>query len=305
MMILSIVILSYNTKRLTIRCIESISGQYKKQLENGEFEILVVDNASSDGSIESIKSSESIKGIKRFQLIENRENYGFSKGNNIGAKHAKGRYIFFLNSDTTIENGGLAGMVGFLDTHKNVGVLGGRLVNVDGTNQVSAGSFYTIPKVIAMLLGGKRLGFLRFNPKQLQMVDWVVGASMMVRKDLFEKFGGFDEQFFMYVEDMELCFRAKKMGFLTYFYPEILICHRELGSSNRAFAIIHIYKGLLHFYKKHTDYIQYTLVKLLLAAKALIAIAVGILTRNAYLRSTYRKALSLTLGGELRTYSSR
>ena len=116
---------------------------------------------------------------------------------------------------------------------------------------------------------------------------------MMIRKGLFEKLGGFDEHFFMYMEDMELCFRAKKRGFATYFFPKTVVVHNELGSGNRTFAVLSIYKGLLYFYKKHKTFIQYILVKLLLKAKAAFAFVVGLCTQNTYLIATYRKALSL------------
>lgn len=299
---LSIIILSYNTKELTKACIQSILRVYKKELESQLFEIFLVDNASSDNTVATINHQQPARpagrstiNIKYLKVIQNKKNYGFSMGNNIAAKHAKGEYLLFLNSDAAILDHGLVGMVAFLDMHKDAGILGGRLTNVDGTNQASTGSFYTLPNVFLMLFGGGRFGLLRFSPKAKTRVDWVSGGSMMVRRDVFEKLEGFDEHFFMYVEDMEFCYRAKKEGFATYFYPDISIIHKELGSSNRTFAILNIYKGLLYFYKKHTNYIQYSLVKLLLVVKACVVIVIGVFTSNNYLTSTYRKALSLSL----------
>lgn len=288
---LSIIILSYNTKELIKACIESIGKQYKKELENGEFEIIVVDNASTD-AVESVISNLK-KQISNLTLVRNKENFGFSKGNNIGATYAKGEYLFFLNSDTSLKDKGLLGMMMFLDTNREIGILGARLTHTDGTPQASAGVFYNLFQVFLMLIGGERMGLLRNSPKEVAKVDWVSGAAMMVKKQVFEKLGGFDEAFFMYVEDMELCFRAKKQGVLTYFYPNATVVHKELGSSNRSFAVVSIYKGLLYFYKKHTSYIEYLLVKLLLLAKASIAIAIGVCTNNTYLVSTYKKAIAL------------
>lgn len=293
MVVLSIIILTYNTKNLTIACIESIIRQYKEALEIGEFEVIVVDNGSSDGTVESIKKQ--VLSIMNLRIIENKENYGFSKGNNIGARKARGMYLFFLNSDTMVGDEGLVAMVTFLEKNKHVGILGARLRNSDGTNQASAGKFYNLINVLFMLLGSERLGLLRFSPKIVQSVDWVSGAAMMVRKSLFDKLVGFDERFFMYIEDMELCFRAEKLGYLTYFYPHVTIVHREFGSSNRTFAIVNIYQGLLYFYKKHMSSTEYTIAKLLLMAKACVAIVIGICTNNSYLTSTYRKALSLSI----------
>lgn len=114
---------------------------------------------------------------------------------------------------------------------------------------------------------------------------------MMIRQELFGKLKGFDEHFFMYMEDMEICFRAKKLGFSTYFYPDVNVLHKELGSSNRTFAVVNIYKGLLFFYKKHKSLLEYQIVKRLLFFKAIAAILIGFISRNNYLTVTYRKAL--------------
>ena len=285
---LSIIILSYNTKILTKKCIESLVKQYKGQLASGEFEIILVDNASTDGTIEAIQSASWRTKLK---IIYNQENVGFSRGNNIGAKVAKGKYVLFLNSDTELQNNGLLGMTAYLDDHEKIGVLGGKLCNADGSSQPSAGKFYTLPNVFFMLFGAERLGLLRVSPNSIRKVDWVSGASFMIRKNLFERLKGFDEYFFMYIEDMELCFRVKKLTYDVYFYPEVKIVHKELGSGNRAFAILQIYKGLLHFYKKHKSYWQYILVRTLLIIKAVVTICVGIFTGNTYLTNTYRKAL--------------
>lgn len=295
---LSIIVLSFNTKDLTVSCVASIIRQYKTQLENGEFEIIVVDNASTDATTSEIrnKTIQLLSGrefeARNIKVIENKENYGFAKGNNIGTKHASGQYVFFLNSDTQMLDRGLISMIDFFDRHKNIGIIGAKFANSDGSAQASTGIFYNLPALVLMLLGVERFGLLRQNPLRICQVDWVSGGAMLTRKDLFEKLEGFDENFFMYVEDMELCFRAKKEGFATYFYPQVTIAHKQLGSSNRAFAIVNIYKGLLYFYKKHTNYLQYTLVKLLLIVKAYIAITIGMLTHNRYLTSTYRNALS-------------
>lgn len=285
---LSIIILSYNTKDLTISCINSIINLYKKEFNDGKFEIILVDNASSDETVKKVK--EHWQNFKQIRVVENKQNFGFSKGNNLGAKKAKGDVLFFLNSDTEIKDSGLLKMIEYLEKHQEVGVLGGKLINIDGTIQRSAGKFFNLWNVFLMLMGMERFGLLRFAKRQESYVDWVSGACMMIKKTLFEKIKGFDEYFFMYVEDLELCFRIKKYGYKTSFYPDIKILHKELGSSNRSFAIINIYKGLLYFYKKHKSKLEYNLIKILLMAKALILIFLGNLTRNNYLSGTYKKA---------------
>lgn len=286
---LSIIILSYNTEDLTICCINSIVDLYKKEFNENKFEIILVDNASSDETVKKVK--EHWQNFKQLHILENKQNFGFSKGNNLGVKKAKGDILLFLNSDTEIKDLGLLKMTEYLNKHQEVGVLGGKLINIDGTVQRSAGNFFNLWNVFLMLIGMERFGLLRFAKKQESYVDWVSGACMMVKKTLFEKIKGFDEYFFMYVEDLELCFRIKKDGYRTSFYPEIKILHKELGSSNRSFAIINIYKGLLYFYKKHKSKLEFNIVKTILTIKAFVLIFFGRIFKNSYLVSTYEKAL--------------
>jgi GT2 family glycosyltransferase len=288
---LSIIILNYNTKELTIECINSIVAQYKEELEKGIFEIILVDNASNDGSVESLSKLKT--KIANFQLIESKENLGFSKGCNLGAGNAKGEYILFLNSDTEIKDQGLKKMVEYFKKNKQIGVLGGALKNEDGTSQSSAGKFYNLLNLTQMLMGFERVGFLRESPKEIKKVDWVSGACLMMRRKIFKIVGGFEKELFMYGEDTELCFRANKNGFPTFFYPEIMLFHKERGSSNRSFAIINIYKSILFFYKKYMPAWQYKIAGFLLHTKSFILNTVGILTGNKYLKDTYGQTLEL------------
>lgn len=291
--VLSIIILNYGTPTLTIDCLRSLIGLYRQELLDSKIEILVVDNASTDNSVESIEyyaSSIGCDGI--IKLIQNKGNVGFAGGCNIGAKAAKGKCILFLNSDTEVLDKGFLSMIDFLDKNSNVAILGGKLENSDGSTQRSCGKFYNLFNLLIMLLGLERFGFLRSSPSKIQKVDWVSGACMMVRQDIFEKLTGFDEKLFMYIEDMEVCFRANKLGFVTYFYPNVKLKHKSLGSSNKTFAIINIYKGILHFYSKHKTYLEYLVAKSLLITKAGILILVGLLTFNSELRDRYQKAIS-------------
>jgi GT2 family glycosyltransferase len=283
---LSIIILSYNTKALTLGCIGSLINQYKKELDLDELEIIIVDNNSSDGSVNILRDNKSI------ELIESRKNLGFGRGCNLGAKSAKGKYLLFLNSDTEALDKGFLRMIEFMEGNPKIGILGGKLENIDGSTQPSAGKFYNLFNLLIMLLGLERFGFLRSSPNNVKKVDWVSGACMMVRRDFFERILGFDEKFFMYIEDMEICYRAQKLEFGTYFYPDTKLKHVSFGSSNRTFAIINIYKGILYFYTKHKSYLEYMVAKTLLILKAKFLILVGLLTLNSELRETYKKAVS-------------
>lgn len=278
----SIIILSYNTRDLLKKCLESIFNN----LKDLGIEIIVVDNASSDGSVQMVKND-----FKKVNLIESKKNLGFSAGNNLGVKQAKGKFLLFLNSDIEILDNKLIKMVEFLNTNPRMGVVGGRLENPDGSLQKSYGSFYSLPEVFLQLFGGERVKSKFSKRGRTKRVDWVSGAFMLIKTDLFKKIKGFDEKIFMYTEDMELCYRVQKEGFKVYYYPDVKLLHLGQGSSNRTFAIVSIYKGILYFYKKHKAFWQCFIVKLLLTIKAFSAIIVGELTFNKYLTSTYKEAL--------------
>lgn len=283
---LSIVILNYNTRELTLECARSVLGWYKKEIDGRQIEIIVADNGSTDGTKEVFKKMPSLK------FFENGKNYGFGKGSNLAAKKAKGEYILFLNSDVKVLDNSFLKMTSFLGKNPNIGILGARLKNPDKTLQKSAGNFYTPLNLFLTLFGAD--GSQRKSPGKIEKVDWVSGASLMIRNDLFKNLGGFDEAYFMYIEDMDLCFRAKKLGFQTYFYPHTNVIHRELGSGNRTFAILQIYRGILIFYKKHIVW-ALPLAKLLLFIKSFISLLIGIFTNNSYLKNTYFPALKLSL----------
>ena len=288
---LSIVILTFNTKDLTCECLRSISELYEKELKSGEFEIILVDNASIDKTADAVLNLK--PKIPNLKVIQNKENVGFSKGNNIGVKNAVGEFVLFLNSDTQVKDKGLLKMAEFLDNNKHIGILGGKLENADGSTQASVGKFYSILNLFILLFGGGRAGLLRSSPARISKVDWVSGACLMVKRETFEKIGRFEEKLFMYMEDQELCFRAKKAGYKTYYYPFISLLHKERGSSNRTFAIIHIYEGILHFYSEYKPKWQYKLAKSLLFTKAVLIKTLGKVLGNQYYISTYGQALEL------------
>lgn len=290
---LSIIILNFKKKELTLNCVKSIYLQYQKEFEKREFETVVVDNFSEDKSVEYLKKGIQTNKFKNVFLYQNSKNAGFGGGCNFGAKHAKGDYLLFLNNDTKVLDNGILGMIDFLNSRPTVGIIGGKMENENMTPQASTGRFYTFFNAILMIFSMQRLGLVYNSPKNITKTDWVSGSSLMIRKALFDKIGGFDEKIFMYMEDVELCFRAKKAGFSTYYYPFVKIIHAGQGSSNRTFAIINIYKGLIYFYKKHMPLWQTNMIELLLRLKAIVLISVGKLIHNNYLVSTYEEAISI------------
>lgn len=291
-MLLSIVTLNYNKQQLTLTCLASLYEHFSKEFENGELELVIVDNASADDSVVAINKQIKEKNYKNVTVIANKENSGFGKGCNIGVDNSKGKYILLLNNDTVVKDRSILAMAKYMEENEKVAILGGQLRNVDGSLQASVGSFYTLPKAIMLLLGMQRFGLLDASPKEITEVDWVKGGLLMIGKSTFENLKGFDEKIFMYTEDMELCYRAHKAGLKTYFYPNVQVLHAEHGSTSKTFAIVNIYKNLLYFYKKHRSLPEYYLLKILLIKKALALIFFGTLTGNQYLTKTYKEALS-------------
>lgn len=290
-MLLSIISVNYKKPELTTNLLKSVYSLYEKEFREGIFEYIIVDNNSQDSSIEILQ-----KQIKKYHgdvsLIKNNRNAGFGGGNNKGARFAKGTYLLFLNNDTTVADSSIATLVTFLDQNKQADIVGGLMKSPTGTHQQSASHFFSLWYILLIVLGAERfLGV--HNPNQIQEVDWVKGGFFMIRKEVFDRLKGFDEGIFMYTEDMELCLRARKQGFHTFFYPDAFVFHKDQGSSNRSFAIVHIYKGILYMYKKHYPRWQYLLVQCILTIKAMVLLTLGKLLHNPYLTQTYEEALAV------------
>ena len=290
---LSIISINFKNPQLTLESMETLYKSYKKEFDENIYEYIVVDNHSEDNSFKLL--SQAVKKYHGFHCIESGQNNGFGAGNNLGVTYAKGTYLLFLNNDTQIKGKGISDMVTFLDEHKEAEVVGGELQNFDGTAQASTGKFFSLFPTILFLVGMQRLGVTDRNPKNVSEVDWVKGACLMIRKALFEKLHGFDQHIFMYTEDMELCYRAKKIGAKVYFYPTDGILHKDHGSSNRTFAIVNIYRNILYFYTKHMPRWQLVFVRMVLISKATILVILGKIIHNQYLSSTYAQALNILI----------
>lgn len=278
----SLVILSYNKRDLTAACLKSIF----KYLPEKDMEVIVVDNASSDDSVSFIK-----KHFPKVRLVENSKNSGFAGGCNLGAKQAKGEYILFLNNDAEITDNVFTPLIKVFNEQKNVGIVGGLLSNHDGTLQRSYGAFYTVLNVIYLLFAGESGELKRYKSDKVIATDWVSGGFMLVRRDIFESVGGFNEAYFMYIEDMDLCYRVSKRGYKVYNTPFARVKHLGQGSTNKSFAIVHIFEGLQIFYRQQKSLVEYYLIKLILFIKAVLSLAIGVMTRNKYLVTTYKDAL--------------
>lgn len=280
----SIIILSYNTEVLLRECLQSLYTT----LSTMSFEVIVLDNSSSDNSVSMVREQ-----FKKVTLIESEKNLGFAKGVNTAAKRAKGKYLLFLNSDATLLDRNLSEMVQKMEDHQSIAAVGGNLLNRDGITSEAFGRFYNLPEVFRLLFLRKKA--THDSPKAMTPVDWVSGGYMVIRREAFEKVGGFDEGFFMYIEDMDLCYRLRRAGFDVFYYKNAKARHVGQGSSNRMFAIVNIYKGLLYFYKRQKPQWQYFVVKLLLVLKAVAAYVIGVIKNDDRLKATYAQALRITL----------
>jgi len=264
---LSIVVVNWNVRDLLRRCLRSIFAAPSPAPE-----VIVVDNASSDGSAEMVRAE-----FPQVALIANADNRGFPAGNNQGLAVARGRYVMTLNPDTEIAGAAPGRIVAYLDAHPEIGALGPQLHNPDGSIQSSRRRFPTFATALfesTWLQGIAPRGVLRrfyvddVPPDRTQEVDWVTGACLVVRREVLDRVGGFDEGFFMYSEELDWCKRIKSAGWKIVYLPEAQVIHHAGKSSEQAVAARHSHfqtSKVRYFCKHHGEFIAETLRLFLLA----------------------------------------
>lgn len=236
-------------------CINSI---YKtvKGIEN---EIIVVNNSALDDGIKAVKQN-----FPKTKLIQNEINVGFAKANNQAAKLAKGDILLFLNPDIVLTEGAVNNMVTYLKSHKETGVLGPKILNMDKTLQYSCRSFpgvwtglFNRYSFISRLFPNNRYTkkylLLDFDHNGIKEVDWLSGSCMMISKNVFLKVGLFDENYFLFNEDVDLCKRMKNYGYKTIYFPDSKVYHHIISSNNRVSPdiIMKRHIGMCYYFKKH------------------------------------------------------
>ena len=256
---LSIVIPTWNRRSLLHDCLRSIFHWTR----GVGFEVVVVDNGSTDGTVEMIR-----EGYPSVRVIANRENLGFSRGCNQGIQASSGRFFAVLNNDTVLLEDAFSKLVSFLDAHPAVGAVGPRLVTPGGLVQESAmGAFIDLRSA---LFGGEYFSrFLRrlfpFWSRVPEMVTpvreqdrplevaWLVGACILGRRAVTEQAGLFDEKIFMYIEDMEWCYRVRKAGWTVFYYPQARIRHLDHTPTKDSMSrVMSQHMGnQVYFYRKH------------------------------------------------------
>lgn len=220
----SIVIVNLNTKDLTVGCIRSI----EKEIGSIPFEVLLTDNGSNDGSVEAFKKIKDEPFWKdKFTLILNDSNTGYAKANNQGIRKAKGKYIFLLNNDTVVHKNAIQNILEFAENTPDAGVVGSRLLNIDGTLQMSCYHFPTIKNAIKEYWFGVKGLFEKYAPtgKKPVTVDSVVGAAFLITPEAKRRVGILDERYFAYFEDIDYCRQTWKNGLKVYYLPGSVITH--------------------------------------------------------------------------------
>ncbi|AXT19460.1 glycosyltransferase [Flavobacteriaceae bacterium AU392] len=242
---LSVVILNYNVRYFLELCIKSVQAA----IADIDAEIIVIDNNSSDKSCEMI-----MQLFPEVHLIKNTENLGFSKANNLAVKKAKGKYVCILNPDTVVTENTFKTLLEFANSKNNLGVVGCKLI--DGSGKLLPESKRNIPYVSAAvfkLLGNtKRYYASHLSENRVGKVDVLVGAFMLMKRKLYDELGGFDEDYFMYGEDIDLSYRVLKSGKDNYYYGEETIIHYKGESTLKDKNYAKQFFGAMQiFYKKH------------------------------------------------------
>lgn len=281
--VLSIIIVSWNTRRDLLRCLASIMANPPAC----PFEVQVFDNASTDGSAEAVAAE-----YPQVRLLVGPENLGFARANNRAAASARGRYWLLLNPDTVIHPGALDALVSHLVSHPHVAMVGPRLLNPDGSLQPSIERLPTLVNELWRLLQLDRFYPLSRYPRSVLAasrplrVEVLSGACLLIRREAVGVAGVFDEEYFIYSEEVDLCDRLHRQGWELHWLPEAAVTHLG-GQSTRQVAdrmFIELYRNKVKFFRKRHGQVSATLYKLVLFQAALIRYGLSSLVRSLPLR---------------------
>lgn len=324
-MLLSVIVVSYNTSDLTRQTIESALDDLKQsKLLKRQFEIIVVDNNSTDNSVKMLRK---LCKESKVSLIANQKNVGFSAANNQGIERSRGKYILLLNSDTIVQSGSLETLVNTFEEAQDdlqtavtaadkgkldrLGIIAAQLLNADGTVQPQGGSFPTLLTLTGQMLmlddipgigrmipstqhTGRRFvsGTAQAEVDTLEQKDWVGGTAMMIRREVLEEVGLLDSNIFMYAEDIEFCMRSRAHHWDVAIQPQATIIHLGSASSNPSRALVGEAKGYVYIWSKHKPLWQVPLAKTIIKTGALLRLAVfGTMKPDASKRAAYRQII--------------
>ncbi len=292
---LSIIIVNWNTREHLLRCLKSVF-----QSEEGRpWEVIVIDNGSQDGSAEEARRL--FPGIR---LIANERNLGFARATNQGINIASGKYLLLLNPDTEVKGRAIEELVAFMEGHPDAGIAGGQLLNGDGSRQNSIANFPSLAtellnkSLLRRLFPGKFPGKEKNYPSPIE-VDSVIGACMIAKREALEQVGVLDEDYFLFLEETDWCYRMRKAGWKVYHVPQAEIVHFQGRSAEtkKREAKVEYYQSRYRFFRKNRGDLQWFLLLVGLMARLaieLFTMAVGCLMALFFVRR-WRKRLSIYL----------
>jgi hypothetical protein len=250
----SIVIVNWNSVQFLTRCIRSL----EEHTHGIEYEIVVIDSGSFDGCGDMLRET-----FPNVGFIQSPSNVGFARANNLAYPSTSGRHVLFLNPDTELASPAVNLMLDFLNRQPGAGAVGGRLLNRDGSTQTSC--IQSFPTIINQLLSSELLrqcfptstlwgmSSLFDSPPEPAEVDVISGACVMLRRSAFEEIGHFSEDYFMYAEDLDLCYKLKKAGYTNYYLPGVVVRHFGGGSTDTApseFSVVMMRESIWRFLRK-------------------------------------------------------
>jgi GT2 family glycosyltransferase len=262
-----------------------------------DFEVLLVDNASTDDTVQQVQAQ-----FSQVRLLTNSQNIGFARANNQAIRQCKGEYILLLNPDTEVMENSLERLVRFLDAHRQAGAAGSRLLNPDGTLQTSC---YPMPTLFREFWRMFHLDVLRpigiynmatWDTETTRQVDVIQGASLLVRRKAFDRIGVLDETYFIYTEEVDLCYRLQKDGWQLHWVPQSKVIHYG-GQSTKQIAenmFLRLYESKVLFMRKHYGWWGSSVYKMILFAATVARLIVSPL---AWLQSQNQRQANFTLAG--------
>ncbi|NTW22057.1 glycosyltransferase family 2 protein [Candidatus Falkowbacteria bacterium] len=238
---LSIIIVNYNTRDKTLACLASLARADFFGLEK---EVILVDNDSSEPIEQDAK-----RALEGLVFIKNSANVGMGAGNNVGIRQSRGEFVLVLNPDTEVEPKAIATMVYYLRQNPGTGLVGPELVYPDGTPQDSCYRYpnLVLPLVRRTFLGGFAKDYLDYyllknlDLKKPQAVDWIMGSCLLIRRKVLDQVGLFDERFFMYFEDTDLCRRINLAGFKVVYLPSARVVHHHSRASAKKHWLVALF----------------------------------------------------------------
>jgi N-acetylglucosaminyl-diphospho-decaprenol L-rhamnosyltransferase len=320
---LSMIIVNWNTAEALAECLTAViadcrmpNAESKIGNRKSAIEIIVVDNASTDGSAERVR-----RGFPQVTLIANSQNMGFAAASNQGLRLARGRYLLLLNPDTVPRPGALAALVAFMDAHPEAGIAGPRLLYADGSLQSSGRPCPTLASelrdILALyrLTGGERFWGHGRDNSRVQEADSISGACLLIRRETMEEIGLLDEGYFLYFEETDWCLRAWQHGWKVYYVPQAEVVHHSMLSTKQRVEprLVEIYfHSRMHYFRKHHSPWSLWVLRGALLVTSLIKLGVLSLAwlwrRDPYVLSglaAHRRIVALCLGcGSLRPMPS-